>query len=275
MIRSAICAAILMSLLESATGSALASPEVVTIINQGGAPTKFIPNNLNWSPTSLDAANRAKKFLTSALNSELNSLKAKGAITVTRHYVSTQNLEYPDWSTYVPVWNQYRLTGWNAAGKKVGTTKLLPTDTPNLADRLVLLNADSCSLQGSGKNNVSQPLCRISNPAPETVLRASLRTYIAFNQEDNTDFYFQQLKTCLELHYDFTIKSGIFDCPKNAAIFGGSRSFPISGPASNHHYSIKVNKNTHTAIWTNSPIDYSTFSSKAKYSGAGVIGFSR
>jgi len=105
------------------------------------------------------------------------------------------------------------------------------------------------------------------------MLRAALRTSIAFSEGDITDFYFQQLTNCLDSNYEFTIKSGIFDCPQNAAIFGGNRSFPVSGVASDHNYSFTVDKSTRKAIWTNSPKDYSFQAKNAKYRELGVIGF--
>ena len=244
----------------------------ITYLNSTSDVAGFVPAGISWGSKSISAAKKAENYLESSISKELTDLTGKGATSIKRVFVSTKNNAYPDWKTYVPSFNQFILKGYDANGKLVGSSSKLPVDTATLASRLVYLNADTCSLTTTDQ---TLPNCTIVKASPEDFLRASLRTAIGMGMlEDITGFVLSQLETCLTEKYKFTIKNGVFDCPDNAGIFGGSEKFPLVATFKTKGYKIVVNQKNRTATVEYTPRSFAKIALTGAYRGGAVVGFS-
>lgn len=244
----------------------------VKVINATKVYKQLIPENLAWGSTSISASTKAIEFQRNEIQSALDQLVAKGAVKVVKTYLKTSTIAYPDWKSYVPSVMQYKLSGFGSNGKKIGTSEALPSDSANLASRLVYLDQSECSPTGSKSSSLQ--VCKISKPKSETYLRAALRTSLGSGQaEDLGGYIYQQLFTCLKGKKPFTTKGGVFDCPSNAAIFGGDRSFDLEGNFASRSYSIVVDSVKSTATMTYGPLKYSSLALTGVYESGSVVRF--
>jgi len=244
----------------------------VKVINGTKVYKQAIPLDLVWGSASISASAKAIEFQTTEINSALDKLVSKGAVRVVKTYVKTSTAAYPDWKSYVPTFMQYKVSGLDTTGKVVATSVLLPSDSANLASRLVNLRQSECVLTGMPSGSI--PVCTISKPTAEKYLRAALRTSLGNGQtEDLGGYIYQQLFTCLKDKKPFTTKSGVFDCPSNAAIFGGDRSFKLQGSFATRSYSIVINSIKRTATMTYGPANYSKLALTGTYDSGSVVRF--
>ena len=271
-----IVATLLMGMLGAGFVSqpSLASPsDPVTIVNGKAKFSKEIPTNLVWGEKSLEAAKKAVTFQTSEIETAISKLKIKGAAKITKTFVKTSTLAYPDWKTYVPTFSQYVLTGSDATGKVVGRSIKIPSDSANLASRLVYLRQSECIPAGQSSNS-KLPTCTVTKPKQETYLRAALRTAFGNGQlEDLGGFIYQQLFTCLVNKRAFTVKSGVFDCPSNAKLFGGNRSFPVKGNFATRSYSIAFSSDKRSATLTYSALNFKSIALTGRCEDSSVVRF--
>jgi hypothetical protein len=249
------------------------SGDPVVIVNGNDTFTSEIPTNLVWGAKSLEASRKAIKFQTTEIKTAISKLNMKGAVKITKTFVKTSTLAYPDWKTYVPTFSQYVLSGSDANGKMVGRSIRLPSNTPNLASRWVFLKQSECTPEGSSPaSNLST--CAISKPTAENYLRAALRTATGNGQlEDLGGHIYQQLFTCLKNKRPFTVKNGIFDCPSNAKLFGGDRSFPVKGNFASRSYSIKFSSNNQKATLAYGPRNYTSIALTGRCEDGSVVRF--
>ncbi|MBJ7281345.1 MAG: hypothetical protein JHD31_05735 [Rhodoluna sp.] len=245
----------------------------VTVVNSGVKFARFVPKDLVWGEKSLTAASQAILFQSNEIETSINSLKSKGAVTIVKKFTKNPVVSFPDWKTYAPSISQYTLTGYSESGKSVGTSKKIPSDVPNLASRLVYLRQTTCSLRSlSVSQNIEQ--CSIVKPKNQTYLRASLRTSLGNGQVmDIGGDIFQQLETCLISKFAFTVQNGVFDCPANARIFGGERSFKMRDTFKTRSYSITIDKRKYTATLTYGPTDLTNIALTGTYESGSVVRF--
>lgn len=253
---------------------ALASAsDPLTIVNGNVKFSKEIPKNLVWGASSLEASRNAIEYQTSEIETAILKLSKKGAVKITKTFVKTSTLAYPDWKTYVPTFSQYVLSGSDANGKIVGRSIKLPSNSPNLASRWVYLKQSECIPEGSSPvPGLSD--CVISKPKAENYLRAALRTATGNGQlEDLGGHIYQQLFTCLKNKRPFTLKNGIFDCPSNAKLFGGDRSFPVKGNFATRSYSIVFSPDKRSATLTYGPSDFTRIALTGRCVDGSVVRF--
>lgn len=262
----------LVGLLTIAQGAFAVESSPVKVINGSKVYKQLIPTDLVWGTVSISAAAKAIEYQVNEINSALDKLVAKGAVKVVKTFVKTSTTAYPDWKSYVPTFTQYELSGLDAEGKVVETSAKLPSDSANLASRLVYLKQSECA--ATGMQSSSLPACTISNPTAEKYLRAALRTSLGNGQTEDLGGYInQQLFTCLKGEKPFTVKSGVFDCPSNAKIFGGERSFKLQGSFATRSYSIVTNSSKFTATMTYGPANYSKLALTGSYDSGSVVRF--
>lgn len=263
----------LLSLGFTAQQTSAASKSPVSVVNGNIKFTTKIPANLSWGQTSLEAATRAINYQTSEIETAITKLTAKGAVTVTKTFVKTPTGTFPDWKNYVPTFSQYILSGSDATGKVVGRSIKIPSDSANLANRLVYLRQSECIPAGQSSNS-TLPTCAATKPKQETYLRAALRTASGNGQlEDLGGFIYQQLFTCLGNKRPFTLKAGVFDCPSNAKIFGGHRSFPVKGDFATRSYSIAFSPDKRSATLTYSALNYKSIALTGRCEDSSVVRF--
>ncbi|MEN9970955.1 MAG: hypothetical protein RL146_256 [Actinomycetota bacterium] len=263
----------LLSLGFSAQQTSAASKSPVSVVNGNIKFSTKIPANLSWGQTSLEAATQAIDYQTSEIETAITKLTAKGAIKVTKTFVKTPTGTFPDWKNYVPTFSQYILSGLDATGKVLGRSIKIPSDSANLANRLVYLRQSECIPAGQSSNS-TLPTCSATKPKQETYLRAALRTASGNGQlEDIGGFIYQQLYTCLGNKKPFTIKAGVFDCPSNAKIFGGNRSFPVKGNFATRSYSIAFSPDKRSATLTYSALNYKTIALTGRCEDGSVVRF--
>lgn len=244
----------------------------VTVLNWDVNYSLFVPKDLVWGAKSLTAADKAIEFQSKEINNALNVLKGKGAVKVVKSFLKNPVVRFSDWKTYVPSISQYVLVGFTSKGKQVGVSAKIPSDVPNLASRLVTLSQSPCSLESSDAPSLQS--CSITIPKREVYLRAALRTSLGIGQVmDMGGDIITQLETCLTMKSPFTIKNGIFDCPANARIFGGARSFKMSDSFQTRSYSIKVDATKYKAIFTYGPLDLTSIALKGAYDSGSVVRF--
>jgi hypothetical protein len=244
----------------------------VKVVNDTKIYKVLIPNDLQWSSKSLNAATKAIAYQKNEIALALEKLAAKGAVTIVKKYVKTSSVAYPDWKSYVPTYNQYTLSGLSAKGKIIASSGKLPSDSANLANRLVYLVQTKCAPKELNPTDIET--CAISEADPKLYLRAAMRTALGNGQtEDLGGYIYQQLLTCLKGKKPFTITDDYFDCPSNAAIFGGARGFNLHGNFASRSYSIEVNKLKFTATLTYGPLKYSEIANSAVYGSGSVIRF--
>ncbi len=263
----------LLSLGNVSQQSLAGSSDPLVVVNSSNTFTTKIPTNLVWGAKSLEASRKAIKFQTSEIKISLSKLTMKGAVKITKTYVKTSTLAYPDWKTYVPTFSQYVLSGLDANGKIVGRSIKLPSNSPNLASRWVYLKQSECIPEGSSPvPGLSD--CVISKPKAENYLRAALRTATGNGQlEDLGGHIYQQLFTCLKNKRPFTLKNGIFDCPSNAKLFGGDRSFPVKGNFATRSYSIVFSPDKRSATLTYGPSDFTRIALTGRCVDGSVVRF--
>ncbi len=267
---SSVLAAVGVLTIAQCAFAAESSP--VKVINGTKVFKQLIPQDLVWGSASLSASTKAIEYQATEINSALDKLVAKGAVKVVKTFVKTSTTAYPDWKSYVPTFTQYKLSGLDANGKVVATSAKLPSDSANLASRLVYLKQSECA--ATGMQPSSLPVCTISNPTSEKYLRAALRTSLGNGQsEDLGGYIYQQLFTCLKGKKPFTVKSGVFDCPSNAKIFGGERRFKLQGSFATRSYSIVINSSKFTATMTYGPANYSKLALTGTYDSGSVVRF--
>jgi len=244
----------------------------VTLINDQKVYKQLIPEDLVWGSASITAATRAIEYQASEINSALDKIVSKGAVKVVKTFLKTSTIAYPDWKSYVPTFSQYKLSGLDTMGKVIATSTKLPSDPANLANRLVYLNQSECA--AATMQSSSLPICTISKPTSKKYLRAALRTSLGNGQtEDLGGYIYQQLFTCLTDKKPFTTKNGVFDCPSNAAIFGGDRSFKLQGNFATRSYSIVIIPSKYRATMTYGPANYSKLALTGVYESGSVIRF--
>jgi uncharacterized Zn-binding protein involved in type VI secretion len=251
-------------------GAVESSP--VRVINGTKVYKQMIPSDLVWGSASISASAEAIKFQKAEISSAIDKLVSNGAVKVVKKFVKTSTAAYPDWKSYVPTFLQYKLEGVNSMGKVVATSTNLPSDSANLASRLIYLRQSECVVSEAPSGSL--PVCTISNPTPEKYLRAALRTSLGNGQtEDLGGYIYQQLLTCLKDKKPFTTKNGVFDCPSNAVIFGGDRSFKLQGSFATRNYSIVINSIKRTATMTYGPANYSKLALTGTYDSGSVVRF--
>lgn len=252
----------------------IASPsDPVVIVNGNVKFSKEIPTNIVWGEKSLEASRKAITFQTSEIETAISKLTAKGATKINKTFVKTSTMAYPDWKNYVPTFSQYILTGSDATGKVVGRSINIPSDSANLANRLVYLRQPECIPAGQPSNS-TLPNCTVTKPKQETYLRAALRTASGNGQlEDLGGFIYQQLFTCLGNKRAYTVKAGVFDCPSNAKIFGGNRSFPVKGNFATRSYSIAFSSDKRSATLTYSALNYKSIALTGRCEDGSVVRF--
>ena len=244
----------------------------VKVVNGTKVYKQIIPTDLRWGQKSLSSATKAMSFQSAEINSALDKLAARGAVTIVKKYVKTSSAAYPDWNSYVPTFNQYVLSGLDAKGKVVASSAKLPTDSANLASRLIHLEQSRCAPKNLKLTGIKS--CSISEPDPKQFLRAALRTALGNGQtEDLGDYIYQQLSTCLAGKKPFTIVDGYFDCPSNAEIFGGDSGFKLNGTFATRSYSIAINTSRYTATLTYGPVNYTTLALTGAYEDGSVVRF--
>lgn len=252
--------------------STAADSSTVKVINETKVYKVLVPKDLQWSSESMKAATKAALFQKNEIALALEKLRSKGAVTIVKNYVKTSSVAYPDWKSYVPTYNQYTLSGINAKGKIVASSAKLPSDSANLANRLVHLVQSKCAPKVLNSSGIEA--CTISEADPKQYLRAAMRTALGNGEtEDLGGFIYQQLFTCLAGKKPFTITDGYFDCPSNAAIFGGTSGFNLNGNFASRSNSIEVNQSKFTATLTFGPIKYSELANSAVYGSGSVIRF--
>ena len=262
----------LLGILIVAQNSGAVESSPVKVVNGTKVYKQLIPTDLVWGQASIGAARMAMEYQATEISSALDKLVAKGAVKVVKTFVKTSTTAYPDWKSYAPTFMQYKLSGLDANGKVVATSAKLPSDSANLASRLVYLKQSECAATGMQSSSLS--VCTISNPTPEKYLRAALRTSLGNGQtEDLGGYIYQQLLTCLKDKKPFTTKNGVFDCPSNAAIFGGERSFKLQGSFATRSYSIVINSIKRTATITYGPANYSKLALTGTYDSGSVVRF--
>lgn len=261
-----------VGILSVSQSSLAAEVSPVKVINDTKVYKQLIPENLVWGSTSISASTKAIEYQRNEIQSALDQLVAKGAVKVVKTYLKTSTNAYPDWKSYVPSIKQYKLSGFNSTGKKNGTSAALPSDSANLASRLVYLDQSGCT--PTGMKYGSLQACTINQPKSGTYLRAALRTSLGSGQtEDLGGYIYQQLFTCLKGKKPFTSKGGVFDCPSNAAVFGGDRSFDLQGNFATRSYSIVVDSAKSTATMTYGPLNYLSLALTGVYESGSVVRF--
>jgi hypothetical protein len=245
----------------------------VTVINSGIRYPNVVPKNLVWGAKSISSATKAIDFQFNEIENEISMLKSKGATRIVKTFVKNSSVAYPDWKEYVQSISQYTLTGFSSSGKSIGASKKLPSDIPNLANRLVYLKQANCSV-GNSSLQESLETCLIVKPIEGTYLRASLRSSIGMGQvTDIGGDIIQQLMTCLVNKSAFTVINGVFDCPANAKVFGGERSFKLRDNFATRSYAISIDKKKHTAIFTYGPRDFTGIALTGVYDSGSVVRF--
>jgi len=274
--KTKIIAALLMCTLSVGLASQqtfASSSTPVAVVNGSVKYSTKVPANLVWGSSSLEASTKAIKFQTNEIKTAISKLATKGAVKITKSYVKTSTLAYPDWKSYVPTFSQYVLSGSDANGNVVGRSIKLPSDSANLANRWVYLKQSECTPEGSNPAS-SLSTCAISKPKAENYLRAALRTATGNGQlEDLGGHIYQQLFTCLKNKRPFTVKNGIFDCPSNAKVFGGDRSFPVKGNFASRSYSIKFSSNNQKATLAYGPRNYTSIALTGRCEDGSVVRF--
>lgn len=263
----------LLSLGFTAQQTSAASKSPVSVVNGNIKFSTKIPANLSWGQTSLEAATRAIDYQTSEIETAITKLTAKGAVKISKAFVKTPTGVFPDWKNYVPTFSQYILSGSDSKGKVVGRSIKIPSDSANLANRLVYLKQSECVPAGQSPKS-TLPNCTVTEPKQETYLRAALRTASGNGQlEDLGGLIYQQLFTCLVNKRAFTVKAGVFDCPSNAKIFGGNRSFPVKGNFATRSYSIVFSSDKKSATLTYSALNYKSIALTGKCEDGSVVRF--
>ena len=268
-----ILAVALVAPIGSTTPANAINKSPVTVVNGTTTFSLSVPTNLVWSEASKAAATQAIEFQRSEIEKAIAQLSSKGAIKIQKRIVKPQNVPFSDWKDYLPSLDQYKLVGFNFKGKVVGTSNVIPSDGPNFADRLVVLEQSECTPANSA-NSPKIPVCSITVPKPEKFLRAALRASMGNGQlEDLGGFLYQQLYTCLIGSRPFTVKGGVFDCPSNASLFGGNHSFNLVGDFATRHYKIDIDSSNRRAKITYSQLDLTALANTATYDSGSVVRF--
>lgn len=263
----------LLSLGSVSQPSFASSSDPVVIVNGNVKFSNEIPKNLVWGEKSLEASRKAIRFQTTEIETAISKLTIKGATKITKTFVKTSTMAYPDWKAYVPTFSQYILSGSDLNGTVVGRSIKLPSNLPNLASRLVYLKQSECHPEGSSSLAIFAT-CTVSKPKAENYLRAALRTASGNGQLEDLGFHiYQQLFTCLKNKRPFTMKNGIFDCPSNAKFFGGDRSFPLKGNFATRSYSIAFSSNKRSATLTYSALNYKSIALTGRCEDSSVVRF--
>lgn len=268
--------AIVTSSIEVAS-AASPTPEPVTFDNSAVANVS-IPRNLAWGAPQLKAAASAEKYLSTDIQSELNALKAKGAVIIHRTWVKTRPPFIRNWHDFVPSFRQWFLEGTNAKGKVVGKSVLLPKDTTELASRLVTFGPNGCSLA----NGARFP-CKISAASPSDYLYASLRTWFEMNGAPGSGgeaagYVLWQVQDCFNEGYKYTVSSKYFDCPALIDLFSQYSPIPLVfyDNISAWGYTLTVDKATNTAIFKLAPPNLNAYAHKGFWvKDTAVVNFSR
>ena len=155
----------------------------------------------------------------------------------------------------------------------VGTRIKLPSDEPNLASRLVYLKQSTCAVSPMSKS-ASLGSCSLFRPSLEVYLRAALKTSLNMGQlMDGGGHLIQQLSTCLSSKSPYTVENGNCDCPSNAQVFGGKQRLNLQGEFATRSYTILIDKDSGTAIFTYGPRDFTKVALRGSYEGGSVVGF--
>lgn len=261
----------------SAASSSLADEAVVEVVKVNWSDEPYVHPNLPWTVASKKEAAKAIKYGQVELQQELGLLKILGATQAKVSYIKTDAGAYPDWKEYVQQFNQYVLVGLNAKGKRIGVSKSLPADGPDLAARLIQLEKSPCSLTSKPVSGSSLPICRVKQVDSALFLRAAFRTFL--NNSADVDFgqayeFQNQLRVCLANRFPYKITSGILSCPRLKEIFAAPKDIPLAKDYKTFSFSVAVNKEKNTAVVTYKGKDMSKVAPNAIYTSHSLMKFS-
>lgn len=247
---TALAAIVVMA---SSPQTTIAADDPVTYIRPGVTGSIIVPDNLNWSAKSLQAASKAIIYLKQEVLGEMKTLQIVGSKTITREYIPTDAEPYPEWHKYVQVLDSYVLIGKNSKGVTLATSQELPLDQRNLATRLIQLKSRDCVVNKPVKDVASIAPCGFLEVDKRKFLRASLVTFLrrgTDRDEAQAWYYRDQLSTCLVNRYPFTIKNGVFSCPKLSNVYADGYKFPLSKRYKRFSYTMKIDAKKYTATMT-------------------------
>lgn len=229
-----------------------------------------IPKNTKWPSSQLKGASDAQKFFYNQIKKEIAAQRKDGAIRLKKIYSAENTLEYPDWKTYVKDVRVYEIAGYNSSGELVRVSEPFPADMPNLATRTVYLKQDYCNLNGFNIFDFAtwwSEDCQIHKDSPSTYLRAAMRTWLSMSENASSlaASYRQEISTCLSTGEEFSIKSGVFNCPGNAKYFFGTKPFKLKQQLLSGGFWFKVNKESRTATLTHLAPRYDAWAKTARW----------
>jgi len=256
------------------------TPGVVNVDNSAVQDLLAMPTNVKWQAKPIAAATQAENYAASLIQAQVNKLKAKGAVTIERTFVTTRPPVERDWHKYVPSFRQWYLTGLNSKGKKVGKSSLLPEDLPNLASRLVTFGPNGCSLTKKAKYP-----CEIIKASPQDYLNAALRTAVEMNgwltySVEVQSYYVGLIEQCMSGDTPYTVTKTKIVCTLAEPADDGSTSvsYPLNFYSSEYDfgYKLRVDTATNTAYMTITRPKHTDISNRGTYvAKTTVINFGR
>lgn len=221
---------------------------------------------------------QAQKNLAKPIDAALHSLKAAGAVRVKRTFITTRPPTARNWHDFIPSFRQWYLTGLDANGKAIAKSGAFPSDTKNLASRLVTLNYNFCWLKKG-----EAPQCAVAKSTPSNYLYAALRSWIDQSGtgswgNDLLQFVYGEIEYCLTSGQKFTLSKATIYCPGNLDITQADPHIALHfySPDLMWGYDIAVNQTALTAVIAISPPDYSGYGSMGFVEkGSDVINFSK
>jgi len=239
-----------------------------------------MPTNVKWQAKPIAAAVKAENYAASLIQTQVNKLKAKGAVTIQRTFVTTRPPMERDWHKYVPSFRQWYLTGLNSKGKEVGKSAILPQELNNLASRLVTYGPNGCSLATKAKYP-----CRVIKASPQVYLNAALRTWVAMNgpifySMELQAYYVGLIEQCMSGDAPYTVTKTKIVCTLAEPADDGSTSvsYPLNfySPEYDFGYKLRVDTATNTALMTITRPKLTDVSGRGYYqTKSTVINFSR
>jgi hypothetical protein len=269
----AVAALIILASVFNASGAN--ASEVVAVTNPNAVNSYIVPKNLKWSKTALAAAGTAEKRVYEDLKAGIELLVSSGATRLVKVKSKWQTEEFSDWKLYVPDLLSYDLKGYD--GNTLVMTYADAHAGPELATRLIYLKQSRCSLttfKSMTFKDWSSKYCPIFIGSKEDYLRASIRVFMSMGEGYSWDAWYAKtvVTDCLKNKYVFTIKNGVFSCPKGFH-YPEMGTIPLVKTGAHVGYRVVIDVNTKTAKFTYLEPLWQNWADHARDQGSAVIGF--
>lgn len=267
--------------LGSAARAEEAPSERVTIVQATKKINEVVVQSaLPWSEGGLEGARAIIGSQKSALEVAMKRLRKLGATKI-EVVALRERFTEPRWinkSKYGANFSTWRMLGMTYLGKESGKSSVFPRDQTGLANYLTRIDPGTCSLV---EFSIFQPQtwflpkkCRVSAPEPEQFLRAALATNLQKITWDVGYWEINALDFALNSKAELRVKEGYLYCTEFSKLSKGQNKIALDRNDPLGGYSISLNLNSRTAIFTFKNLDQRALAKDAyKMEGKDLIGF--